>query len=287
MRALRLPLALLVMLAFTGCGRNTSGHLLVPTGIRPAPAVPTGALTGVVVFDSLAYPGLGTPPFPPARVQVTRNGAVVAETITTASSNTFTVPRLVPGDYGVVVRSHAFSPRAFGPFRVVDRTRDAGDLPLSANTADSLATNVFVIGTLPGYSTDELATFTTLCVGTSAGRWELNDTLNIYAAPLPIVPAGTYRLKFVTDASSTPGHLIGWGGDPNRTLDAPFVNAPARFGTSDSSDLVVRFPTTGRYHFIFDERRLTLSIRPYIATSPRALARGTTPGAPPSSRRHP
>ena len=41
MRALRLPLALLVMLAFTGCGRNTSGHLLVPTGIRPAPAVPT------------------------------------------------------------------------------------------------------------------------------------------------------------------------------------------------------------------------------------------------------
>jgi hypothetical protein len=271
MRA-RLPLlALSALLCLVGCSGNKSSQLLVPTGIRPAPAVPTGALTGVVVFDTTAYPGLGQPPFPPARVQMTQAGLVVAETLTTPGSPTFTFTRLKPGDYGLVVRSHAFSPRAYGPFRVVDRTRDAGDLALAANTADSLASNVFVIGTMPGYTTDELATFTTLCIGTSAGLWRLDNDFNLYASPLPTVAAGTHRLKFVTDASSTPGNLIGWGGDGAQTLEAPFENAPARFGTTPASDLVVHFATTDTFAFIFDERRLSISIVEYHAPGTAAL----------------
>lgn len=286
MRA-RFPLlALSALLALAGCGKNTTSQLLVPTGIRPAPAVPTGALTGVIVFDTTAYPGLGQPPFPPVRVQMTQGGTVVAETLTTPSSPSFTFTRLKRGDYGVVVRSHAFSPHAYGPYRVVDRMRDAGDLALTANTADSLASNVFVIGTMPGYTTDELATFTTLCIGTSAGLWRLDNDFNLYASPMPTIAAGTYRLKFVTDASSTPGNLIGWGGDGAQTLEAPFTNAPARFGTTAASDLVVHFATTDTFAFVFDERRLSISITEYHAPTAATNAAAVR-ARPVPSRRHP
>ncbi len=271
MRARSLWLTLPLLVALVGCGRNEKGQVLVPTGIRPAPAVPTGGLTGVVVFDTTAYPGLDRAPFPPVRVQMTQGGLVVAETLTTPGSPAFTFARLKPGDYGLVARSHAFSPRAYGPFRVVDRTRDAGDLKLIANTADSLASNVFVIGTMPGYSPDELLTFTTLCIGTSAGLWRLDNDYNLYASPMPTIAAGTYRLKFVTDASSTIGNLIGWGGDGSQTLSAPFTDAPARFGTTPATDLVVHFATTDTFAFVFDERRLSISITEYHAPGVAAL----------------
>ena len=280
----RALLALSVLSLLVGCGRNTTSQVLVPTGIRPAPAVPTGALTGIVVFDTTTYPGLDQPPFPPVRVQMTQGGSVVAETLTTAASPTFTFARLKPGDYGLVVRSHAFSPRAYGPFRVVDRTRDAGDLALVANTADSLASNVFVIGTMPGYTTDELATFTTLCIGTSAGLWRLDNDNNLYASPLPTIAAGTYRLKFVTDASSTPGNLIGWGGDGSQTLTAPLVNVPARYGTTPATDLVVHFATTDTFAFVLDERRLSISITEYHAPAVASL-RSTASTRPVTLRR--
>lgn len=263
-----------------GCGRNESSKLLVPTGIRPSPAVPTGGLTGLVFFDSTAYPGLGSAPLPPAIVTVFDGIDVVAETTTTSVDRSFTFTGLPPGDYGLVARSHAFDPRVFGPFRVVDKLREAGDLSLTANTIDSLASLTYLVGTMPGFGTDEIGNFTNYCDALSVGRWTYPNVLFTQNS----IPAGTYRLKFVTDASSTPGHLIGWGGDGTTALTVPVRGATARFGTDAASDLVVTFPSAGNYDFVFDERRLTIDITPTPATT-SAAPRARSAGTPPSLRR--
>lgn len=276
--------ALLVPLALTlhGCGKNSPTTVLVPTGIRPSPEFPIGVLTGRVLFDSGTYPGLDQAPFPPATVQLFRGptlaGATLFRTqVTPPGDPTFLFTNLPPGDYRVTVRSHAFSPRTSPAFRVVDRTRDAGDLRLSANTRDSLASLTFVVGTMPGYGPEEIGAFTNYCDATVAGRWTFPNVLFTPGT----IPAGTYRLKFVTDASSSAGNLIGWGGDGVTVLTAPVVAATARFGTGAASDLVVNFPVSGVYEFIFDERRLTIDIR----LVPPGTARPTAPSAAPITRR--
>lgn len=273
-------LALTATALLAGCSGNEKSKLLVPTGIRPSPAIPTGGLTGLVYFDSTTYTGLGSAPLPPAIVSVFDGIDVIAETTTTATDRSFTFTQLPPGDYGLVARSHAFSPRIYGPFRVVDKIREAGDLTLLANTRDSLASLTYLVGTMPGFGTDEILNFTNYCDALSVGRWTYPNVL----FPQTSIPAGTFRLKFVTDASSTPGHLIGWGGDGATTLTAPVRGAPARFGTDDATDLVVTFPTAGNYDFVFDERRLTIDITPTPATLARAT-RAPVAGSPPSSRR--
>ncbi len=256
-----------------GCGRNETSRLLVPTGIRPAPAVPTGGLTGLVWFDSTAYPGLGSAPLPPALVQVFKGSTLVAEAQTTPEDRSFTILQLPPGDYGLVARSHAFSPRGYGPFRVVDKVREAGDLSLTANTRDSLSNLTYVVGTMPGFGPEEIGNFTNYCDALTAGRWTYPNVL----FPQNPIPAGTYRLKFVTDASSSAGQLIGWGGDGNVTLTAPVHAARARFGRGPESDLVVTFTSAGSYDFVFDERRLTIDITPTPAGAPaRVLATGVS-----------
>jgi hypothetical protein len=267
------PLALVTaLLVVAGCSPNESSELLVPTGIRPVPAVPTGGLTGVVVFDSVTYVGLGTPPFPPARVQLLYNSAVVAETTTTSLDRVFRFNRLRPGDYGLVVRSHAFSPRSFGPYRVVDQVRDVGDFALVANTSDSLASQVFVMGTAPGFDTDAAQSFLTYCDAISVGQWTYPNLLFV-GLEVP-VPAGTHRFKFVSDPSLSPSNMRGWGGDGSVTLTAPVTAAPARYGIGPASDLVVNFPVSGIYEFRFDERRLTVDIRlaPQALSAPRLVA---------------
>ena len=103
--------------------------------------------------------------------------------------------------------------------------REAGDLTLLANTRDSLASIIYLVGTMPGFGTDEIPNFTNYCDALSVGRWTYPNVL----FPQTSVPAGTYRLKFVTDASSTPGHLIGWGGDGSTTLTVPVRAHTARF----------------------------------------------------------
>jgi hypothetical protein len=167
----------------------------------------------------------------------------------------------------LVARSHAFSPRVFGPFRVVDKVREAGDLSLAANTRDSLSSLTYLVGTMPGFGTDEIGNFTNYCDALSVGRWTYPNVLFTQNS----IPAGTFRLKFVTDASSTPGHLIGWGGDGTTALNVPVRGSTARFGTDAATDLVVTFPAAGNYDFVFDERRLTIDITP----TPVGIARVT------------
>lgn len=275
-----LALAVAATALLSGCSGNKTSKLLVPTGIRPSPEVATGGLKGLVFFDSTSYPGLGSAPLPPAIVTVFDGVDVVAETTTTASDRSFTFTQLPPGDYGLVARSHAFSPRVFGPFRVVDKVREAGDLSLVANTRDSLASITYLVGTMPGFGTDEIGSFTNYCDALNVGRWTYPNVL----FPQNTVPAGTFRLKFVTDASSTPGHLIGWGGDGATTLTVPVRGATARFGTDAATDLVVTFPAAGNYDFVFDERRLTIDITPTPAGIVRASS-AQLAGTPPTSRR--
>ncbi len=254
--------------AVAGCGRNAPSSLLVPTGIRPAPAVPTGGLFGFIAYDTVTYVGLGTPPYPPTTVYLFRGATAVDTVATGGSSRRFGFANLMPGDYSIVVRSHAFRPGAFGLFRVVNGSRDAGDLALTPNTTDSLASTVYVIGDMPGYSVDEINTFSTYCDGAVVGVWTFP---NVLFTPVEIT-AGTHRVKFVTDASSTTGNLIGWGGDATAPLNVPVTNEPARFGAGPSTDIVATFPTTGVYAFTFDERRLTFSIVP-APSSPPATSR--------------
>lgn len=252
------------LMALTGCGKNSPSALLVPTGIRPAPSVPTGGLFGYVAFDTTIYSGLGAPPYPGAKVVLFRGSTEVATATTGGNGRFFEFGRLTPGDYSVVVRSHAFSPAGYGLFRVVDTARDAGDLKLFANTSDSLASIVYVIGDMAGYTPDEIGTFSTYCDALSVGVWTFP---NLLFTPVAIT-AGTHRIKFVTDGSSTPGNLIGWGGDGSTTLSIPVVDAPAVFGTGPATDIVANFPTTGVYAFTFDERRQTFSIVPAPPSAP-------------------
>jgi len=264
------------MVALSGCGKNKPSSLLVPTGIRPAPAVPTGGLFGFLVYDTLNYVGLGSPPYPPATVQLF-NGATPVDTVMVGgASRRFEFSNLAPGDYSILVRSHAFRPAGFGLFRVASASRDAGDLSLTASTNDSLASLIYLIGDMPGYTVDEFSTFATYCDAAVVGVWTFP---NVFFTPTPI-PAGTHRIKFVTDASSTAGNLIGWGGDGSTTLAVPIENAPARFGTGPATDIVVDFPTTGVYAFTFDERRLTFSIVPAPGSAPAASReRASAPSA--------
>ncbi len=273
--AMTMAVALLLL---SGCGKNSPSSLLVPTGIRPAPAVPTGGLFGFLVYDTLNYVGLSSAPFPPATVELFTGATPVDTVAVGGASRRFEFSNLPPGDYSMVVRSHAFRPAGFGLFRVVDASRDAGDLGLTANTTDSLASIVYVIGDMSGYTVDELSTFSTYCDAALVGRWTFP---NEFFPPVEIT-AGTHRLKFVTDASSTTGNLIGWGGDGAMTLTVPIVNAPARFGSGPSTDIVVNFPSTGVYAFTFDERRLTFTIVP--APVPAAASRERA-AAPPFARR--
>ncbi len=270
-----------IALLAVGCGKNSATTVLVPTGIRPAPQVPTGGLTGLVQFDAAVYAGLDQAPFPPSTVQLFLGSTKVAETETLAGNRAFLFERLRPGDYNIAVRSHAFSPRNFGPFRVVDRTRDAGDMRLLANPSDSLASSVYVMGTMPGFDADGINTLETLCNAPTVGVWSYPFF------PVKTIAAGTYRLKFITDESSTPQFMIGWGGDGVTTLTAPVLGASARFGNGATSDLVVNFPVTGDYAMNFDERRLTIDIS-RIPPRPEGLAAPAGGAAhPPTPRRLP
>lgn len=279
MSRLHLPLFALLLAVAAGCGKNSASTLLVPSGIRPAPTVPTGGLWGNVLFANATYPDLTTAPFPPATVQVFSGSSLVRTTTTDGTTQGFRIEQLPPGDYSLVVRSHAFNPAQFGPYRVVDRVRDAGDLALSPNTVDSLGSLLLVVGTMPNYDAGTvLLDYSSVCANDTVGVFVFDSRLDFYGSPRPVT-AGTHRLKFVTDVSSTDGHLIGWGGRGDTTLTAPVRGVRARYGNGPSTDLVVQFPTTGQYRFRFDERRQTIDIVPVsAATAPvRALVAGRTP----------
>ena len=261
--------ALLAALLAPGCGRNKPGLVLAPTGLRPVPAVPSGGIWGDLTFDPTHYTGLDQAPFPRAEIiLLSLSGQHVDSLVMPGDSRRFEFDHVAPGHYSITVRNHAFKLAAFGSFFVSTWVQDVGDKALAANY-DSLANECYVIGAMPGFSTAELSSGSTFMDQNDVGVWTYPGGMG--ATP---VPAGTYRFKFVTDASSTTNHLIGWGGDSTQVLTAPVTNAPLRRGTGPVSDLKVTFPTSGTYLFTFDERRLTFSIT--LGTTPLRAAHGAS-----------
>lgn len=270
----KLPTVLATLLALSaalalaaGCGRNEAGTLLAPTGIRPAPSSWPGGLTGSVFFDPTNTPDLGSPPFPPTRVELFSGANMVAVDSLEPGSRNYLFSGLAPGSYSIVVRSSAFFANSRGGLPVRDGLLDAGNITLTLNPS-VFSNSVDVMGSMPGFGTDQFGWGTTSLDQNVLGVWTYpNDLL----PPTPI-PAGTYRLKFVTDMSSTDANLIGWGGSSSDTLVAPLSDRLAVRGSGPATDLVVRFPATGTYAFTLDERRQTFSIAalpPVPATGPR------------------
>lgn len=258
LRILAGALALAAALA-AGCGGNDPATLLTPTGIRPAPDSWPGSLTGAIFFDPVNTPDLVAAPFPPTRVELYQGTALVAVDSLEADSRNYLFTGVAPGSYSVVARSSAFFAASRGNLPVRDAQLDAGNLTLTLNSS-SFSNYVEVIGTMPGFDAGQLGMGTTSLDQNSIGVWTFPNLLMPDIYPYPVIPAGTYRLKFVNDFSSTDANRIGWGGDPSDTLSAPVAHHRVIRGSGPATDLVVRFPVTGTYAFTLDERRQTFSV---------------------------
>ena len=254
------PLAVLLALAAAlalgaGCGRNDAATVLAPTGIRPAPAVWPGSLTGLVEFDPTNAPDLSAPPYPPTRIELYRDGSFLVADSLEISSRSYGFGNLPSGSYSIVVRSSSFFANSRGGLLVRDYALDAGNLALTLNPA-VFSNGVDVLGSMPGFGTDQIGAGTTSLDQNSLGVWTYPNALY----PADNIAAGVYRLKFVTDASSTTNNLIGWGGSAAETLTVPIAGRRAIRGSGPATDLRIRFPVTGAYAFELDERRQTFSI---------------------------
>ncbi|MEO5618485.1 MAG: hypothetical protein ABIS67_11980 [Candidatus Eisenbacteria bacterium] len=266
------PLTALLVLAAAlalgaGCGRNDAVTVLAPTGIRPAPAVWPGSLTGLVEFDPTNAPDLSAPPFPPTRIELYRDGSFLIADSLEISSRSYEFGNLPPGSYSIVVRSSSFFANSRGGLPVRDYPLDAGNLVLTLNPS-VFSNGVDIIGSMPGFGVDQFGSGTTSLDQNVLGVWTYPNALY----PAENIAAGVYRLKFVTDMSSTNSNLIGWGGSAAETLTVPVSGRRAVRGSGPATDLRVRFPATGAYAFELDERRQTFSIMaipPAPAADPR------------------
>lgn len=259
----------LAVLGVAGCSSNRPGTILSPTGYQPAPANPTGGLTGRLLYDPANTPDLSTAPFPPTRLRLLLGGQVVRELQAGGATDQFTFSSLPPGRYTVTASSHAFQPASLPPMLVTDAVRETDDLTMRVSI-DSLNTvYIAVVGQMPGFGIDGFNFGDTSMLGTALGLWTYP---NDFATPVP-VQAGTYRFKFVTDPTGATG-TIGWGGDSTVVLTAPLASSPVRFGAGAAYDLKVNFPTTGVYQFVLDERRLTFSVQ-LAPTAPALASRRT------------
>jgi hypothetical protein len=254
-----LLLAAAVLAAVAGCDGNKSSTMLLPTGIRPAPETWPGSLTGAVFFDPVNTPDLGSPPFPPTRVELYRGSELVGVDSLESDSRNYLFTGLAPASYSIVVRSSAFYPNSRGSLPVHEDRLDAGNITLTINPT-SFSNSIDVMGSMPGFDTGQFYMGTTSLDQNVLGVWTYPNSLMPDLIPYVAIPAGTYRLKFVNDFSSTDSNLIGWGGNPSDTLAAPVTNHLAVRGSGPSTDIVVRFPSSGVYAFTLDERRQTFSI---------------------------
>lgn len=261
--------------ALAGCGKNGPETVLTPTGIRPAPETWPGSLTGLVIFDPVNAPRLGSSPFPPTRVELLRGSELIAVDSIGGDSRTFRFHNLPQGSYGIVARSTAFLPNSRGNLPVRDGELDMGNLTLTVNSAntDSIPGFAYLIGTMPGFDDSAIPMGSTIVDPGGLGQVGVIAYPGDFTGPVPMpIPAGTYRFKFVLDESSTNGNLIGWGWAAADTLTVPVTEHPLVRGRGPATDIVARFPTGGSFQFRVDELRQTFSITP-LPPAPLARAR--------------
>lgn len=261
---LALAFAALVVAAVAGCSRNRPGTLLAPTGYRPAPALWSGRVVGMLFFDPVNTPDLSTAPYPPTRVELWRyqpDTVLVAVDSLPSDSRWFEFPGLSPSaDYRVIVSSTVFYNAAAYGIHVNESTVDAGNITLHVNPA-ATASGMEIIGTMSGFRIADLVEYmfpidVTELYSSALGVW---DYPNLDYEALPIT-AGTYHFKFATLFPTVVTNITGWGNPSGGTLTAPVTDHRAVFGSGNATDIVMTFPTTGVYKFRLDERRQTFSV---------------------------
>lgn len=252
--------ALLLMLA-AGCDRNQPGTALAPTGIRPAPAQWPGSISGLVFFDPVNTPDLAAPPYPPTRIDLFRDTALVATDSLAPSSRSFTFRGVASGTYSIVVRSSAFHANSIGGVRVNSLPVDAGDVRLSVDPA-SFSSGMELIGTIPGFRIADLdpGSFPIDLSELSTATLGIWDYPSVDYPDGQSIAAGTYHFKFATVFPAVVTNMTGWGDAIGGTLVAPVTDHPAILATGSATDIVMTFPTTGIYSFTLDERRQTFSV---------------------------
>jgi hypothetical protein len=254
-----------------GCGRNHSGTVLSPAVLRPGPLVYTGEITGAVLFNSPQAPDLAVGPFPPTRVELIDKAVqppkLLAVDTVGPLSRVYRFTHVKPGLDSINISSRAFYSYAITDIPASDGYLDAGISTLTINST-ALSSQVELIGTIPGYTIDQLGMGTAIFEQNPLGIYLYPNLLYLdYFLPPPSpIPAGTYRFKFVTDGTSTANNLIGWGGSAAEVLTVPVTSRAMILGSGPATDLVVHFPTTAFYAFTLDERRQRFSIR--LATTP-------------------
>ncbi len=266
-----LPAALLLALV-PACGRNKPGTLLAPTGLRPAPAVWPGSLTGNVIYDPRNTPDLASAPYPPTIVDLFLGSTKVGSDTMDTASNQYLFQGLAPGSYSIVARSTFFLANSRGGLPVREGQLDAGNITLTVDPT-KFSNSIDLIGSMPNYEFAWLGSGYVSFLQNSLGVWTFNDVDNL-AGPPPAIAAGTYRMKFVNSFASTQANLVGWGWSATDTLQTPIVMHPTVLASGPSTDIVVRFPVGGTYAFTLDERRQVFTIQlATAATAPARLAR--------------
>ncbi|OGF13022.1 MAG: hypothetical protein A2W00_11915 [Candidatus Eisenbacteria bacterium RBG_16_71_46] len=251
-RAAGAVLALLVVLA-PGCGRNRVADLLVPTGIRPRPAIGSGAISVRLFYDPVRYPDLTLPPFPPTTVKLQLAGIALDSTTLDGSTNVVTFDSLQAGSYLMTSSAFLFFSASLGPIAVTDQLVDAGDDTLTLNPAKVRST-VHLVGDFNGFPSDFPDSIS--MEQNSVGVW----TYPNIDYPAQTIQPGTYRLRFVTDFSYD--NPTDYGGSEAVTYTVPVLNATTRLVSGPGTDLKIRVVTTGPYRFTLDERRQTFSVEP-------------------------
>ncbi len=260
-----MTLAGLLALLVTGvaCDRNVASTLLVPTGLRPRPAIGTGAIVGRVVYDP-GSPDLDTAPYPPTIVELFESGTAVATDTLDRQTRNFEFLALAPGTYTVIANARLFQRSSLPAVRVVADRVDVGDLEVPFDLSQLTTSSVHVSGDF-----NDFAEFADSCSMQQLrlGLW-FGPHIDAVNADPPdtalTLTAGVHRIRFITNFTIFSPFYVSESTD---VIDAPATQVPMRLATDPATDMSINFPVTGRYRFYLDERRVTLTIEQLPASA--------------------
>lgn len=257
------PLALAALAAAVtvsaGCERNAADSLLVPTGIRPRPAVGEGAVAAVLRYDPGQAPDLGSPPYPRTWVELWRGTELAAVDTLDPAARTFEFTGLGPGEYTVVADADFFRRSSLPPVRVVSAPVDLGDLVLAIDGTDNPSeVHVLYDETLPPRTIafGNVRDTTGLMRSGPLGLWSFPQS---FSRP-PLLAAGVHRLRFILNRSRN--NPINWATASLDTIDAPFDFEPAERIDGLGRDFWIRLAAPARLAVTLDLRRRTISLNP-------------------------
>lgn len=218
---------------------------------------PAGSISGELEFEPTLFPDLANPPWPPVRVVLLQGGIEMDEVTTTRTDKTFSFGNLPAGDYRVRADARLYAPDS------ADATVSAGNVDVGTLTLNAdfneLASDMHVAGDFNNFTIAD----TTRMAFTAQLVWQ-------YTPSHPIA-AGTYNMKFVTDASFD--NPTDYGGDESVTITVPVVNSPTGLVSGFGTAIKLQFTAAGNYRFTLDERRQTFSVESVPAPSFSAVRR--------------